>query len=306
MRVFVTGATGWVGSAVVKDLIAAGHQVLGLARSDAGAQALAAAGASVQRGDLEDLDSLRSGADACEGVIHTAFIHDFSRFQANADIDLRATEAIGEVLAGSGRPLVTTSGTLLLAFVAPGRVGTEEDAGVASVPRVASELATLALASRGVRSSVIRLPPSVHGDGDKGFVPRLIDIARESGVSAYVGDGANRWPAVHRLDAARLFRLALENGEAGSRYHAVGDEGIPVRELAEVIGRRLGLPTASKTAEEAPSHFGFLAMFLGLDAPASSALTRERLAWTPTHRGLIADLEEGVYFDGSASKYGGG
>jgi len=306
MRVFVTGATGWVGSAVVRDLMEAGHQVLGLARSEAGAQALAAAGAEVQRGDLEDLDSLRTAAAACDGVIHTAFIHDFSRFQTNADIDLRATQAIGEVLAGSGRPLVTTSGTLLLAFVAPGRVGTEEDAGDASVPRVASELATLALASRGVRSSVIRLPPSVHGDGDKGFVPRLIDIARESGVSACIGDGTNRWPAVHRLDAARLFRLALEGGEAGSRYHAIGDEGVPVRELAEVIGRRLGLPVASRTPEEAPGHFGFLARFVGLDGPASAALTRQRLDWTPTHRGLIADLQQGVYFDGGGSKYSGG
>lgn len=303
MRIFVTGATGWVGSAVVKDLIGAGHQVLGLARSDAGAQALAAAGASVQRGDLQDLDSLQSGAAASDGVIHTAFIHDFSQFQANAEIDRRAIEAIGEVLAGSGRPLVTSSGTLMLAFAAPGRLGSEDDAPDASVPRVPSELATLSLASRGVRSSVIRLPPSVHDDRDKGFVPRLIDIARETGVSAYIGDGANRWPAVHRLDAARAFRSALEKGEAGSRYHAVGDEGIPVRELAEVIGRRLNLPTASKTPDEAADHFGFLAMFLGLDAPASSALTRARLDWTPTHRGLIGDLEEGAYFDGAASKY---
>ena len=306
MRVFVTGATGRVGSAVVKDLIEAGHQVLGLARSDPGAQALAATGASVQRGSLENLDSLRDGAAACDGVIHTAFIHDFSTFQANADIDRRAIEAIGDVLAGSGRPLVTTSGTLMVAMVAPGRVGTERDAPDASVPRVASEFATFSLASRGVRSSVIRLPPSVHGDGDKGFMPRVIDIARGSGVSAFIGDGANRWPAVHRLDAARAFRLALESGEAGSRYHAVGDEGIPVRELAELIGRRLNLPTASKAPADAAGHFGFLAMFLGLDAAASRAFTRERLGWTPTHRGLIADLEDGRYFDGGSSKFSGG
>ncbi len=306
MRVFVTGATGWVGSAVVKELMEAGHQVLGLARSDASAQALADVGAGVQRGDLEDLDSLRSGAAACDGVIHHAFGHDFSKFQANMDIDRRAIETIGEVLAGSARPFVTTSGTLMVAMVAPGRLGTENDAPDASVPRVPSELATLALAARGVRSSVVRLPPSVHGDGDMGFVPRIIDIARQTGVSAYIGDGDNRWPAVHRLDAARAFRLALEKGEAGSRYHAVGDEGIPVRDLAKVIGKRLNLPTASKTPEEAPGHFGFLAMFLGLDAPASSALTRERLGWTPTHRGLITDLEQGRYFDGTDSKFSAG
>lgn len=305
MRVFVTGATGWVGSAVVQDLIEAGHQVLGLARSQAGAQALTAAGASAQHGDLEDFDSLRAGAAACDGVIHTAFRHDFSQFQANADLDRRVIEAIGDVLAGSNRPFVTTSGTLMVAMVAPGRLGTEDDAPPASVPRVPSELATLSLASRGVRSSVIRLPPSVHGDGDKGFMPRIIDIARESGVAAYIGDGANRWPAVHRQDAARVFRLALEKGEPGTRYHAIGDEGIPVRGLAEVIGRQLNLPTASKTPDEAPAHFGFLAMFLGLDAPASSALTRERLGWTPTERGLIADLQDGAYFSGGGSKFSG-
>lgn len=306
MRVFVTGATGWVGSAVVKDLIEAGHQVLGLARSEDAARALVATSASVQRGDLENLDSLRDGAAACDGVIHTAFNSDFSAFQANADIDRRAIEAIGDVLAGSGRPLVTTSGTLMIALATPGRVGTEQDAPDASVPRVPSELATLSLASRDVRSSVIRLPPSVHGDGDRGFVPRIIDIARASGVSAFVGDGANRWPAVHQLDAARAFRLVLESGEAGSRYHAVGEEGVPVRELAEAIGRRLNLPTASMAPADAPGHFGFLAMFLGLDGPVSSALTRQRLDWTPTQRGLIADLEDGHYFDGVSSKFSDG
>lgn len=306
MRVFVTGATGWVGSAVVEDLMEAGHRVLGLARSEASAKALAARGASVQRGELDDLDSLRSGAAACDGVIHTAFKHDFSEFQANADLDRRVIEALGDVLAGSDRPFVTTSGILMMAMAAPGRLSTEDDAPPASIPRVPSELATLSLASRGVRSSVIRLPPSVHGDGDRGFMPRIIDIARETGISAYIGDGTNRWPAVHRSDAARAFRLALEKGKAGSRYHAVADEGIPVRQLAELIGQRLGLPAAPKTPEEAPAHFGFLAMFLGLDAPASSALTRERLDWTPTDQGLLADLADGRYFDGARSKYSDG
>ncbi len=306
MRVFVTGATGWVGSAVVKDLIEAGHQVLGLARSDAGAEALTATGVSVHCGELDDFDSLRSGAAACDGVIHTAFKAGFSEFQANADLDRRVIEAIGDVLAGSGRPFVTTSGTLIVALGGPGGLVTEHDEPDVSIPRAASELATLSLAARDVRSSVIRLSPSVHGDGDGGFVPRLVDIARETGVSAYIGDGANRWPAVHVLDTARAFRLALEVGEAGSRYHAVGDEGITIREIAEVIGRQLNLPIASKTSEEAAAHFGFLAMFLGLDAPASSAITRERLNWAPTHRGLIADLEQGSYFGGSRSKFGGG
>lgn len=305
MRVFVTGATGWVGSAVVRELVEAGHEVLGLARSDAGAEALAAAGAGIQRGDLDDFDSLRDGAARCDGVIHTAFKHDFSRFQANAELDRRVIEAIGEVLAGSGRPFVTTSGTLMVALVSPGRLGTEQDVPDASVPRVPAELATISLASRGVRSSLVRLPPSVHAEGDRGFLPRIIDIARETGVSAFVGDGAHRWPAVHRLDAARVFRLALEKGEAGSRYHAIGDEGIPIRDLATLIGRHLGIPTASMTPGEAAGHFGFLSMFIGLDAPASGALTQERLGWAPIHPRLIADLEEGHYFDGRKSKFSG-
>ena len=305
MRVFVTGATGWVGSAVVNDLMAAGHQVLGLARSEEGARALEAAGAEVQRGELDDLDGLRAGAASCEGIIHTAFKHDFETFEANADLDRRVIEAIGEVLIGSDRPFVTTSGTLMVAMVSPGRVGTEDDAPPATVPRVPSELATLALADQRVRSSVIRLPPTVHGDGDKGFMPRIVDIAREKGVSAFVGDGANRWPAVHRSDAARLFRLALEKGAGGLRYHAIGDEGIAIRELAEAIGRKLNRPLVSKSPEEAAGHFGFLAMFLGLDAPASAALTRERLGWNPTGRGLLADLKDGCYFDGGASKFSG-
>lgn len=305
MRVFVTGATGFVGSAIVQELIGAGHTVLGLARSDASAEALAAAGGEVHRGGLDDLDRLRAGAEASDGVIHTAFIHDFSQFAANAETDRRAIEAIGEVLAGTDRPLITTSGTLMVAFMAPGRVGTEADVPDAATPRVPSENATIGLAERGVRSSVIRLPPSVHDTGDKGFVPTLIDIARNSGVSAYIGDGHNRWPAVHRLDAARLYRLALEKGPAGTRYHAIGDAGLPTREIAEVIGKKLGLPTASKTPEEAAGHFGFLSMFFGLDAPSSAAVTQEILGWTPTHPGLIADLEHGTYFDGGKSKYAG-
>lgn len=305
MRVFVTGATGWIGSAVVQDLVAAGHRVLGLARSEEGARALEAAGADVQRGELDDLDGLRAGAASCDGVIHTAFKHDFATFEANAELDRRVIEAIGEVLAGSERPFVTTSGTLMVAMVSPGCVGTEDDAPPAAVPRVPSELATLALADRRVRSSVIRLPPSAHGDGDRGFMPRIIDIAREKGVSAFIGDGANRWPAVHRSDAARLFRLALEKGEGGLRYHAIGDEGIPIRNLAEVIGRKLDVPVLSKSPEDAPGHFGFLAMFLGLDAPASAAQTRDRLGWSPTGRGLLADLEDGCYFDGGTSKFSG-
>ncbi|KEZ76762.1 SDR family oxidoreductase [Salinisphaera hydrothermalis] len=306
MRVFVTGATGWVGAAVVKELIDAGHQVLGLARSEDSARMLVEAGARVHEGALDDLHSLRAGASECDGVIHTAFKSDFSQFQKNADLDRRVIEAIGDVLAGSNRPFVTTSGTLMIAMATPGRLGTEQDTPDASIPRVPSELATLSLASRGVRASVMRLPPSVHGDGDRGFVPRLIDIARQTGVSGFIGDGSNRWPAVHRADAARAFRLALENGQAGARYHAVDDDGIPVRELAEIIGRRLGVPAASIDPDKIQAHFGFLAMFIGLDAPVSSMQTREQLGWTPVERGLLADLAQGRYFDGTKSKFTSG
>ena len=295
MRIFVTGATGFIGSAIVQELINAGHQVLGLARSDAGARALIAAGAQVHRGDLEDLESLRDGTAIADGVIHTAFIHDFSAYAASVETDRRAVEALAGALEGSGKPLVIASGTLMVSHARP---ATEEDAPISvDVPRAASEATVLAASSRGVRGSVVRLPPSVHGDGDHGFVPILIGIARQKGVSAYVGDGLNRWPAVHRLDAARLFRLALEKGTAGARFHAVADEGVPVRDIADVIGRRLNVPLVAKSPEEAADHFGFLGNLMGIDGPASSAQTQERMGWRPTQPGLIRDLEHGSYFE---------
>ncbi|WP_208249574.1 SDR family oxidoreductase [Rhizobium sp. T1470] len=295
MRVFVTGATGFVGSAVVQELIGAGHQVLGLARSDAAAVLLAAAGAAVHRGRLEDLESLRSGAAAADGVIHTGFIHDFSRFKENCEIDRRAIETLAFTLAASDRPLVITSGTGLLP---KGRLTTEEDAPTAASPRIASEEAAAAAASRGVRAITIRLPPSVHGDGDHGFVPLLIGLAREKGVSVYTGEGGNLWAAVHRFDAAKLYRLALEKGKAGARYHGVAEEGVRFREIAEVIGHRLNVPVVSKSPEEAAVHFGWFAHFAAMDNLASSKRTREEMGWQATGPGLIADIDRPVYFGG--------
>jgi nucleoside-diphosphate-sugar epimerase len=294
MKVFVTGATGFIGSAIVRELIEAGHQVLGLARSDTAEAKVTSVGAEVHHGSLDDLDSLRSGAAASDGVIHTAFMHDFANFARAAEMDLQAIETIGAALEGSGRPFVVTSGILMLAML--GRLVTEEDVSDPAVPRIASENAAIALAERGVRSSVVRLPPSVHGEGDHGFVPTLITIARTRGVSAYPGDGSNRWPAVHRLDAAHLFRLALESAPAGSRLHGVADEGVPVREIADVIGRHLDVPVVSVPVEEAVEHFGFLGNFFSLNSLASSTLTQHRLGWYPIQPGLLADLDQEYYF----------
>ena len=293
MRIFVTGATGFIGSAVVEELIGAGYQVLGLARSDAGGKSLAAAGADVHRGSIEDLESLRSGAAAADGVIHTAFIHDFNNYAPAAEADRRAIETIGVALAGSDRPFIITSGTLVVQRQGP--LATEEDSGHPNFPRKSEEAAAV-LTSRGVRVVLLRLPPSVHGAGDHGFVPALINIAREKGASAYIGDGLNRWPAVHRLDAARLYRLALEKASAGANYHGVAEEGVAARDIAQVIGRRLNVPVVSKSREEAAGHFGWMANFFRIDGPASSAQTREQLGWRPAQPGLIADMEE-HYFE---------
>ncbi|WP_326948793.1 SDR family oxidoreductase [Amycolatopsis sp. NBC_01307] len=292
MRVFVTGATGFVGSAVVRDLLDAGHEVVGLARSTEKAAALAAAGASVRHGVLEDLDGLREAATASDAVIHTAYVHDnFADLTAAAATDAAAIAALGAALEGTGKPLVVTAAT---GPVAPGRLAAEDDVADPAFPRAGSEAAALGFAERGVRASVLRLPQSVHAEGDRhGFVPALIRLAREKGVSAYPGDGSGRWAAVHRLDAARAYRLAVETGQSGVRLHAVGDEGVPLRVVAERIGRGLDLPVASAAA----SHFGWLAKFAGEDSPASSVLTQKRLGWVPEHQGLVADLEAGHYFE---------
>ena len=286
MRVFVTGATGFIGSAVVPELLKAGHQVLGLTRSDAGAKALAAAGAEVHRGSLEDLESLRRGAADSDGVIHLAFIHDYSKFKENCEIDKRAIEALGSVLAGSDRPLIVASGTGGLS--APGQVATEEHVVPAKspFPRVSEQTA---LSLKGVSASIMRLP-QVHDTVKQGLVTYAIAVAREKGVSAYVGNGANRWPAAHISDVGHLYRLALEKHEAGAKYHAVAEEGVPLREIAEVIGRGLKVPVKSIRPEEAPAHFGWLGMFASLDFPTSSTITREKLGWHPTGPRLIADL----------------
>lgn len=300
MRVFVTGASGWIGSALVRELIGAGHQVTGLARSDASAAALVAAGVEVRRGTLDDLDVLRGAAAESDGVIHLAFKHDIAfsgGFQDAANADRRAVEAFGDALAGTDRPFVLASGLLGLA---PGRVATEQDGldpvegrDAVEIRRGTAQL-TLSLADRGVRSSVVRLPPTVHGEGDKGFMATLVGIARDKGVAGYPGDGANRWPAGHVLDAAHLFRLALEKAPAGSALHANADEGVPIRRVAEVIGRHLDVPVTS--IEDVAGHFGWMAGFIGADSPASSALTRELLGWRPARPGLIDDLDKGHYF----------
>ncbi len=295
MRVFVTGATGWVGSAVIEELRAAGHTVTGLARSDAAAAALASAGIAVHRGSLEDLESLRAGAAASDAVIHTAFNHDFSRFAENGAAERSAIDALGSALAGTDRPLIVTSG---VALMPPGRVAMEDDVRDPSAvpfPRDPESVAAAA-ASRGVRVSVIRLAPSVHGEGDHGFVPRVIALAREHGASAYVGDGNYRWPGVHRRDAARLYRLALERAAKHAVYHAVADEGVPFREIAGVIGRRLNLPVVSISGDDVGAHFGSFAQFAQIDVRASSAKTRQSLAWHPTEPALLDDLNSAAYF----------
>jgi nucleoside-diphosphate-sugar epimerase len=301
MRVFVTGASGHIGSAVVPELIGAGHQVVGLARSDSSAAALEAAGAEVHRGNLDDLDGLREAATAADGVIHLAFNHEAMRtgdFLGAVATDQRALETMATALDGSGKPFVSTSGTLMLTLGGiSGRPGTEEDV-LESGPRVDAENLVVGLAERGVRSSIVRLPPIVHSNLDHhGFAHVLIGVARDSGVAGYVDDGSNRWPSVHTLDAARVYRLALEGAPAGSRLHAVADEGVPFREIAETIGRKLGVPTASIPAEDATERFAFLGPFVGLDNPTSSELTRQLLNWDPTHPGLLADLEHGHYFE---------
>lgn len=294
MRIFVTGAAGFIGAATTRELIANGHEVLGLARSDANAAALEKIGAKIHRGSLDDLDSLRKGARQTDGTIHLAFIHDFSKFAESGQIDKRAIDAMGEALQGTDKPFIVTSGTLL---VAPGRLATETDPVTPGLPRV-SEAAGMAFAARGVRAMAVRLPQVHGGDGKCGLVNWLIDIARDKGVAAYIGDGGNRWSGAHRLDVARLYRLALEKGAAGASYHAVADEGVTARDIAEIIGRHLTLPVASIQRDEALAHFGAMAMFAGMDGAASSALTQQWLGWKPVQIGMIADISRPGYFEG--------
>ncbi|MBV8691954.1 MAG: SDR family oxidoreductase [Actinobacteria bacterium] len=294
MRVFVTGASGFIGSAVVPELIHSGHQVVGLARSEDAAAKVQAAGAGVLRGDLEDLAALRAGAADAEGVIHLAFIHDFTQYGHSVEVDQRAIEVLGDALEGSGRPLVIASGVATTA--AGNRVATEQDEAAPAFPRSPAAQLTLGFADRGVRPSVVRLPPTVHGEGDKGFVATLIGIAREKGVSGYIGDGSNRWPAVHRYDAARLFRLAVEIAPAGAVLHAVADEGVATRSIAEVIGRHLDVPVRSIAPDAAGEHFGWLAPFFAIDVATSSTITQQLLDWHPIEPGLLDDLEKGHYF----------
>ena len=294
MRVFLTGASGFIGSATTAELIGAGHQVLGLARSDDSAAAVEASGADVLRGSLDDLDSLRSGAAAADAVVHLAYRHDFSDMPGNAALDRQAIDAFGDALAGTGKPLTIAGGVLGLA---PGRVAAESDVPDPALnPRAANAAATLALAERGVRSSVVRLSPTVHGEGDKGFVAFLIQIARDKGVSGYIGDGSARWPAVHRLDAATLFRLTIESAPAGSALHGVADEGVPTKTIAEIIGRHLDLPVVSIDPDQAGEHFSWMAGLFAMDSAASSEATRELVGWQPTHPGLVEDLDQGHYF----------
>jgi nucleoside-diphosphate-sugar epimerase len=297
MRIFLTGATGFIGSAIVRELIGAGHQVLGLARTEEAGRALIAAGAQVHRGSLENQESLRSGAAMSDGVIHTAFIHDFSKYKENCEIDRLAIEALGDGLAGTGRPLVVTSGTAVARSSGLLTEDQQSASGSDKMPRLASEEAAAAVAARGVRVAVVRLPLSVHGEGDHGFVPVLIGLAREKGVAAYIGDGLNRWPAVHRLDAARAFRLVVENDAAAGNFHVVGEEGIAFKNITGIIGRRLNVPVANMTASAAAGYFGWFAHFAGIDNPTGSRHTRELLGWEPVQPGLLPDIDSAHYFN---------
>jgi nucleoside-diphosphate-sugar epimerase len=294
MRVFVTGASGWIGSAVVPRLVGAGHEVVGLARSDTAADVIAAAGGEVVRGSLEDLDRLHEGAAGSDGVIHLAFIHDFTQYEEANHVDRRAIEVMGGALEGSDRPLVVASGLLT---TADGRPATEDDSPPPDFPRSAASTMTVQLAERGVRSSVVRLPPTVHGRGDRGFVRMIADMARQKGVSGYIGDGSNVWPAVHRLDGAEVFALALEGSPAGSVWHAVAEEGVPTRAIAEAIGRHLDVPVTPVAPEDAADHFGWIGLVWGAHLPGSSVVTRQRLGWHPTGPSLLEDLEAGHYFE---------